>query len=59
MKSPCLECEERYHGCHGKCREYAAYRESCTRMSESRRNYRNDDATQMLIEEAIRQAKRK
>ena len=25
---PCYRCEERYHGCHGKCEKYAAFIEA-------------------------------
>lgn len=27
MTSPCMDCLERNIGCHGKCEQYAAYRD--------------------------------
>lgn len=54
MIVPCLECGERSPGCHGRCEDYEAYRKSCELITEYQSKYRNDAATQVLIEGAIR-----
>lgn len=53
MIAPCLECDDRYPGCHVLCEDYAAYRKSCDRIREFQRQHRNDDATQMNIERVL------
>lgn len=54
MIVPCLECGERSPGCHGRCEDYEAYRKSYELITEYQRKYRNDAATQVLIEGTIR-----
>lgn len=31
-KAPCMGCEKRKEGCHGKCEAYAAFRAKCDEL---------------------------
>ena len=39
IKSPCLNCEKRYPGCHSKCEDYIAFRKG---MDERNKKARED-----------------
>ena len=34
MKSPCMGCEERYVGCHGKCVKYTNFRSKLDNVNQ-------------------------
>lgn len=35
-KAPCMDCNERYLGCHGKCEKYQAFRTERNRLNDQR-----------------------
>lgn len=34
IKGPCLNCEERYVGCHSKCKKYQQYRKELDEFND-------------------------
>lgn len=48
MKVPCLLCERRTVGCHGKCDEYKAFRTKLDTINEE--NRADTDVRQYLAE---------
>lgn len=36
MKAPCLNCPDRYSGCHDTCEKYQTYKAHRQRISEAR-----------------------
>lgn len=59
MIAPCMECHERYPGCHDVCEDYGTYRKSCERVAEYQKKHRVNAAQQLLSDGARRLQKRK
>lgn len=35
-KAPCMECKERYFGCHGKCEKYQSFRKERDMLNDKK-----------------------
>ena len=60
-KSPCMGCEKREVGCHGRCGAYKAFRDELDAINERRRLLSDADETirTMEFEAAWRLEKRR
>jgi hypothetical protein len=59
-KSPCLNCPDRFPGCHGKCETYAAWKEPFVRIREIRaRENEADNVAIERVKKANRERRRK
>ena len=37
MKNKCLDCPDRYPGCHGECESYKKFRDELDKMNEHKK----------------------
>lgn len=56
-KSPCLHCEDREPGCHGKCERYQTWLEPIVKAREARK--KTNDTENYEIDRFVRAAEKK
>jgi hypothetical protein len=56
-KPPCLDCKDRYVGCHVKCEKYIEFRKSLDDHNRIVKEYNRDEARDFLIEQILNRRK--
>lgn len=57
MRSPCMGCQERACGCHGRCEKYKGFRARCDAIIEARK--RESDVVGYVVGMEDRTAEKK
>ena len=55
--APCMGCEERYFGCHGKCEKYQEFRKEKDKQCEER--IKRSEIAYIANKERVRMRKKK
>lgn len=54
MITPCMDCTDRFPGCHAQCGRYDAYRKSYDKIVAAAKAYTSHEADSVLINTSLR-----
>lgn len=60
MKNACMNCTERYIGCHAECEKYKEFADKCDKVRKARAEFHKDSSRSVsFIRESLNKARRR